>query len=243
MQNLIPDNISYKFFDKSFIQSSGVYSLSHQDNKTINSKQVANNRQLVINYFSAKGLMILNQKHGNSVYYAKEINCMHEPVADGVVSNLSQLILGIQTADCVPVLLFDRDGTTIGAAHCGWRGTKANILKNVIYLMRNLNNMVNIKAIIGPAIQQASYEVDQNLYSAFIQENSDYQSFFKPLDFDGKFLFDLVGLVQAKLLEENVEIVKVYQDNTYLLPKLYPSYRRDRHINYHILSTIVINNA
>ncbi|KJV57072.1 multi-copper polyphenol oxidoreductase laccase family protein [Orientia chuto str. Dubai] len=242
MQDLIPDNISYKFFDKSFIHSSGVYLLSPQNNKTIDSKQVANNKQLVINYFAAKELIVLNQKHSNSVYYAKSYSD-YAPIADAIVTDLPQLILGIQTADCVPVLLFADNGTMIGAAHCGWRGAKANIIRNIISLMRNLNNMINIKSIIGPAIQQNSYEVDEHFYNTFMQESNNYQYLFKRLEFNNKFLFNLVGFVQDKLLEENVEIVKVYQDDTYSLPELYPSYRRDHHINYHILSTIVMNNA
>ncbi len=214
-------------------------------------KQVENNRKAIIDDLRAKGIVILKQVHGNKVYYAKNTNydLYNDPIADAVVTDVPLLVLAIKTADCVPVLLFSEDGKLIGAAHCGWKSAKADIIKNTIVLMRNLssNNVLNVKAIIGPSIQQNSYEVDKDFCNNFIKDNSNYNYFFKNSLKSNKFLFDLPGFVKSKLLDENVEIVEFSKDDTYLIPELYPSYRRYCHTNIpyngNMLSTIMITNA
>ena len=103
------------------------------------------------------------QKHTNRVHVLKSGS---EPVtADAVVTSMENVLIGVIVADCVPVLLYDREKRVIGAVHAGWRGTAAGILKETIELMgRDFNSLPSdILAAIGPSIRQCFYEVDEKV--------------------------------------------------------------------------------
>lgn len=248
-------HVSYKIFDKRFTHTNGIYYVPDNDMMPASFEQVKANIDAVTKSLKAKSIVILRQVHGNDVYHARSIsstqyNSDSLPVADAVVTDIAGLALGIQTADCVPILLFNTADPVIGAVHCGWRGAKANIVKNTVALMRKISICNEIKAVIGPAIQQTSYEVGQEFYDAFVDENQGYKSFFiRSSIYNNVFLFDLVAFVKAKLLDENVEVTKIYDDDTFALPHLYYSYRYNNKIMKNpnlygrMLSTIVINRS
>ena len=152
-------------------------------------------------------------------------------------------MLAIKTADCVPVLFFCTSGSVIGAAHCGWRGTKDDIIKNIVSRMVK-KGATDIKAVIGPAIIQDSYEVGAEYYSNFIESSSDYKKFFTHSVKDDHYMFDLPSFVKHKLDQEQVTIVDHINEDTYSNEAKYPSYRRYCHngeeYRQNILSTIVI---
>ncbi len=86
-------------------------------------------------------------------------------IADAVVTNRKGLLIGIQVADCVPLLLYDPVRSVIGAVHAGWRGTAAGIVKNTIrrFVSRFKSNPREIVVAIGPSIRQCCYEVDPDV--------------------------------------------------------------------------------
>lgn len=90
------------------------------------------------------------------------------PKTDALITNERELCITIQTADCVPVLLFDPINKAIGVVHAGWRGTVHNITGQTIKAMQtHFNcNAANIKAIIGPSISPDNYEVGDELLQA-----------------------------------------------------------------------------
>src|SRR5690606_6144309 len=82
------------------------------------------------------------------------------PEADALVTNIPGLVLGILTADCVPVLFADAEAGVVGAAHAGWKGATGGILMATIEAMLALGaHPGRIVAGIGPASSQANYEV------------------------------------------------------------------------------------
>jgi copper oxidase (laccase) domain-containing protein len=101
-----------------------------------------------------------------------------------------------------------------------------------------------IKALIGPAIQQKSYEVDAEYYQGFISDDESSKQFFIASNNQNHYMFDLPAFVKAKLEQENIDIVVHIHDDTYELEKQYPSFRRCTHrneqYNQNILSTIII---
>jgi len=169
-----------------------------------------------------------------------------EPEADASVTGKADLTLSVMTADCAPVLLSCHKGHVIGAAHCGWRGAKEGIISNTVEIMQN-KGAHDIKALIGPAIRQESYEVDESFYSAFLDDDQFYKSFFIPGNRTGKYMFDLPGFVRFKLQEAGIRDITDIGEDTYVMPEKYPSYRRHYHTgeeyNCQILSTIVIKNV
>jgi len=245
LNKFINDRVYYKIFDKSYKQSSYIYS-KYKYNDELLLQEVENNKKAILSTLGADNIVILKQVHGNKIIDADEINDFNiELEADGAVTTLQNLALGIQTADCVPILLASDDGNVIGAAHAGWKGSKTNIVSNLVKAMEDKGTN-NIKALIGPAIQQYSYEVDANYYESFISEDLQFAKFFipspqKPAD---HYMFDLPAFVEMKLKNAGVEDISKSLDNTYSNKDKYPSYRRSTHLgtkyNKNILSTIVI---
>ena len=88
---------------------------------------------------------------------------------DAVITNERQLCIGISTADCVPILLYDTTKQAIGAVHAGWRGTVGKIVCKTIQKMQEHYNSFpqDLKAIIGPSISKEAFEVGDEVYDAF----------------------------------------------------------------------------
>jgi len=89
--------------------------------------------------------------------------------ADGIITDIKGIEIGILTADCVPVLLFDRKKKIVAAAHAGWKGTASKITAKAVEIMmeRFESRPQDIAAAIGPAIGPCCYEVGEEVVSAF----------------------------------------------------------------------------
>ncbi|MCH9852021.1 MAG: peptidoglycan editing factor PgeF [Alphaproteobacteria bacterium] len=148
-------------------------------------------------------------------------------------------LMGIMTADCVPVLFYDKQTGITAAAHAGWKGALAGVLESTItamramYGMRYRDNAQNIEALIGPAIAQKSYQVGAEFYDNFIERDSNYQQFFIPdsdISDNGekqtKYLFDLKNFVKHLLTQAGVHTITVSPDDTVAQEDDYFSYRR-----------------
>jgi YfiH family protein len=245
LNEFIKGKVYYKIFDKSFKRSSHIYA-KYKSNDPLSTGTIDNNKKAVLSSLNADNILVLHQVHGNVVIDADIIDDFNiEPEVDGAVTTKRNIILSIQTADCVPILLTSKDGLVIGAAHCGWKSAKANIVKNLVFLMRT-KGATDIKAFIGPSIQQYSYEVDSEYYNSFIIENSEYFKFFAPSTKENNYMFDLPSFVEMKLRESNIDEIDKSADDTYSQRDKYPSYRRSCHLgtkySKNILSTIIIRN-
>lgn len=246
MHKIINNKVQFKIFDKSFKKINGMFGIARfQDINKIN--MVKNNYKVIIDEHSAKELLVLKQVHGSLVIDADYIDDFtKEPEADGMVASKKGIILSIQTADCVPVLLASNDGTVIGAAHCGWRSTVDNILEKVIYMMKK-KGANGITAILGPAIHQENYEVDQIFYDKILSSEPLASCFFKKKLIPGKWLFDLPKFVIMKLNKLEIFQIINHCEDTFSNENMYYSYRRDLDLwatgnQGHILSTIVISD-
>ena len=174
------------------------------------------------------------QVHGNNVHIATKADARpaYGPgeliEADGYVTAESNLPLAIFTADCVPLLLEDPVAGVVGAIHCGWRSTVADIEGKAIERFKQLNSRPeNIRAAIGPAIDACCFEVGPEVIEA-VQKllNDPAESFFTRKD-NGKFMLDLRGVVKERLIalglkQENIELCG---GCTMCNPELYYSHR------------------
>lgn len=174
----------------------------------------------------------------NDIVLAKQIhsNIAHivdkkpkDPIiADALVTNNPGLIIGVLTADCVPVLLADKKRHIIAAVHAGWRGAAAGILKNTLSVMIELGaNPSNIQAAIGPCIFQESYEVQDDVKSHFLMALHRFQDSENP----GKYYFDLPGIIEDQLAEIGIPFIENVQQNTYTNENQFFSCRRSFHRN------------
>jgi YfiH family protein len=182
--------------------------------------------------FIFQNILLLNQVHGKEVVTINDKNKIYGdtnlPKADGIVCNLKEVVLVIVTADCSPILLFDNEKKVIGACHAGWRGARAGVISQTIKEMRNLG-ADNISALIGPMIQQKSYEISLEFYDDFINEDIENKKFFEVIENSQKMLFDLCGYVQNKLRAEGISAIENLAIDTYQDEKNYFSFRRSTH--------------
>lgn len=90
---------------------------------------------------------------------------------DAVMTNIPGMCIGVSTADCIPVLLYDEEHHAAAAIHAGWRGTQARIVHKTVQEMRMAyqTNPTKLKAVIGPGISLDNFEVGDEVYAAFEQ--------------------------------------------------------------------------
>lgn len=145
--------------------------------------------------------------------------------ADGLVTTERGLGLAILTADCLPLLMVDRDAVVIGACHAGWRGAADGIVTSTVALMRD-RGAGNITALIGPTIRQPSYQVGADMREACLTavapgiRDAAASCFID--DEGGRFRFDLPALVRHQLVEAGVTDIADCGRDTYPAPDHIP---------------------
>ena len=151
------------------------------------------------------------------------------PNADALVTDRPDLLLGVVTADCAPVLLHDARAGVIGAAHAGWRGALDGVTDATVAAMIALGAHVDhIAAVVGPCIQQASYEVDDAFEARFVVAETLNARFFRT-GREGHAWFDLSGYVVARLQAAGVTDAARLDQDTYTQADRFFSFRRATH--------------
>lgn len=176
--------------------------------------------------------LFLNQVHGRDVIVVDSEEKLYGdqglPRADAIVTNLRNVAVCVVTADCAPVLLFDAEKKIIAAAHAGWRGAKLGIISSTIAEMKKLG-AIKISAIVGPMIQQESYEVSHEFFDDFLLEDTANKEFFIGSRDRDKYLFDLSDYVEKKLCAEGIVEISNQKIDTYKNEKDLFSFRRSTH--------------
>lgn len=149
--------------------------------------------------------------------------------ADAMVTAERGLALAVLTADCQPVLFSDPEAGVIGAAHAGWRGTLDGVLEATVDAMEALGaRRGQIRAVIGPTISQAAYEVGPEFVERFLDEDPQLARFFAGGG-EGRAHFDLPAYGLHRLREAGVGAAEWTRHCTYRDPDRFYSYRRSQH--------------
>ena len=146
--------------------------------------------------------------------------------SDALITKMKDIALGVVTADCVPIILYDIKNQIIGCVHAGWKGAKSGIIENTIKRFRKLNSKNKIFASVGPCIGQKSYEVDINFYKRFVSKSKKNSVYFVKKN-NNKKLFNLRKYVNDKLIKLNVKVDHVKHD-TFREKNRFFSYRRSQ---------------
>ncbi len=191
-------------------------------------ENVIQNRTLIAESFGVdvSKLIILNQKHEGTVHVIDKKNVSkyefkNEKQAatmegDATITNLPGLLIGVNTADCAPILLADPAAKYVGAIHAGWRGAIGSVIENTIEKMKSLG-CNNIITSIGPCIQKISFEVTDDITD---QVERKYITTVKDKSF-----FDMQYYILEKLLKCGVKTVSKINLDTVLNEEFF-SYRR-----------------
>jgi|TARA_B110000263_G_C15229697_1_gene474007 YfiH family protein len=173
------------------------------------------------NNFDSNALVIPKQVHSKNVCNATEPGYLEE--TDGVISSDKKIVLTIQVADCSPIFLFDIKNENWGLVHSGWQGTAKNIARESIFKLREAgSDPQNIKALIGPSINQCCFEVGPEVSVQF-------DSIFSINGKGDRKMVDLKSILKHQLIHEGISTgnIMIDDDCTFCRADLYFSYRRD----------------
>lgn len=195
---------------------------------------VVSNRSSVANEMGGYGireLVVFRQVHSTRVVTLTE---RPDPTvaieADAMVTNRTDLLLGILTADCAPVLLADPEAGIAAAAHAGWKGAAGGIVPATVEAMVELGaDPARIRAAIGPTISAANYEIGPETAAQITAVNADAAAHVHIPEGKDREHFDIPGLLQRQLLESGVGLVSDLDICTYANPDAYFSHRWATH--------------
>lgn len=165
----------------------------------------------------------LKQTHSTRVVQA--LPEKDEPEADASYTTETNRICVVLTADCLPILICNTEGTQVAAIHAGWRGLAGGIIENTINVFNEPGP--NLLVWLGPAIGPQQFEVGIDVYDTFTQKHAESAAAFLPHT-EGKWLANLYELAKIRLKLLNVE--QIYGGNfcTFSQKELFFSYRRDQ---------------
>ena len=155
-------NLKHCFFSRKDGFSDGYYKslncgLGSNDKKN----NVIKNLQLVSKKMGCeeKFLITLNQSHSNKVLYFENQNTVENKLpADAAITKIKNIAIGILTADCAPILIYDPNKKIIGCVHAGWKGALNGIIKNTLQKFNSLNSInEDLIAVVGPCIKRDNY--------------------------------------------------------------------------------------
>lgn len=207
--------------------------------------------------FDPKAVVSVPQIHSDTVFEAGEADCgkgyfVRDGIdgGDGYVTNKKGVVLGIKTADCVPILFeAEKDGkiVAVGAVHAGWRGTVAKIAPKCVKMLCERYGVrpEDVRAAIGPCIHKCCYEVGGDLRDAVEAKlGGDFaERFVVPKDAsEGKYFCDLAGinkdlLLSVGLLPQNIDVIDLC---TCCHPELFFSHRYSSGVRGTMLNVIFV---
>jgi len=182
---------------------------------------VARNRMLLNTLLPSEPVW-LNQVHGTVVANADMASCL--PQADACIARHRDAVCVVMTADCLPVLLCDTQGSVVGVAHAGWKGLAAGVIEAAVQAMEVAPH--NLLAWLGPAISQQAFEVGDEVRAVFVKADPKASAAFIPGQ-PGKWLANIYELARIRL--NALGITQIYGGNycTFRESERFFSYRRD----------------
>jgi len=243
------NKINHGFFNRIGGKSNGIYkSLNCGSGSNDKKNIIKKNLKIVKDKISTKSkdIFLMNQIHSNKlVFINKNFNFNRKKVkADAVITDQKKIPIAILTADCVPILLYDKKKNMVAAIHAGWKGAFKEIIKKVISFMINKGcKRKNIIAAIGPSIQEKSYNVKEDFLKRFIKKDKNNKIFFKKNK--NQIYFNLPNFVKSQLKSNKITNIDVIKIDTFDKKNNFFSARRSlrlKHDDYgRNISIIMIN--
>lgn len=204
----------------------------------------------ILNIFSSNQIeSILKELNLNNYYELKQIhsnivhildnNFINNTEGDAIITNIPNIPIIIKVADCVPIILYDKENKVLSLIHSGWKGTLNNITINTINLMINKFNskVENIYAYIYPSIRKCHFEVEYDVYSLFKDKIPNIDKY--TTTNKNKYYIDLQSIIKDNLY--NIGISNIIDTNicTYCQKDKYHSYRYNHTNKRNILLAMI----
>tara|TARA_Y100000816_G_C25943925_1_gene492382 strand:+ start:110 stop:871 length:762 start_codon:yes stop_codon:yes gene_type:complete len=212
--------IRHGFFNKTGGKSNGIYkSLNCGAGSYDKKNKIKENLKIVKNKFGKKikKIFLLHQIHSNKfIFVNKNFKSSSKKIrADAVITNQAKLPIAILTADCVPILLYDKQKKIIAAIHAGWRGAFKGIISRVIkFMLMKGCKQKHIIAAIGPCIGKNNYNVRDDFKKKFLKKDKKNKVFF----FSKKrtIYFDLPNYVKSELKLNKITNIDMRNIDTFV---------------------------
>ena len=222
-------DLRHGFFNSIGGKSKNIYkSLNCGSGSNDNKLNVKKNLEIVRKKIStnAKSIFLLKQVHSNKfIFIDEKYNNKKKPLADAVITNQRNLPIAVLTADCSPILIYDKKKKIVAAIHAGWKGAYKGIIDNVIKFMIKKGCKTNhMVAVIGPSISLKNYEVQIDFKQRFINQRKKNSCFFK-ID-KKKLYFNLAGYIQSSLKNNKIKHIDILKIDTFDIKNKFFSARR-----------------
>ena len=223
--------IKHGFFNRRGGTSQGIYEslncgLSSHDKK----RNVINNLKIVCKKIGItyKKLVLLNQTHSNKFYFIKKNHNFNKKIkADSLITNVKNIAIGVLTADCVPILIYDKNRKIISVIHAGWKGIYKGIVSRVLkFLIKNGTNTKDLIVAIGPCIAEKNYEVKNDFKEKFLTKSKQNTIFFKIVK--NKTYFSLNKYLYYNLKKLGIKDFDIIKKDTFNPKNNFFSSRRSR---------------
>lgn len=183
---------------------------------------VDQNRQLLKQYLPSEPVW-LNQVHGTDVIKLEPEKNKHNQDADAAFSTYKNVVCVTMTADCLPILLCNIQGTAVASIHAGWRSLCDDVIETTIKSMGLQPE--HLMAWLGPAIGPKAFEVGDEVRQAFIAKDQQAKEAFNPSG--NKWLGDLYLIAKQRLYRQGINKIYGGGECTFSHASKYFSYRRD----------------
>ena len=241
--------ISHGFFNKNGGVSKGIYkSLNCGVGSKDKKNNVKKNLKIVIKKICKKSreIFLVKQTHSNKfLFLSKNTKIKNRSItADAIITDKKDFPIAVLTADCVPILLFDKKRKMIAAIHAGWRGAFKGVISKVInFMLKKGCDRKDIIVAIGPSITQKNYNVKLNFKKKFIKKHKKNKIFFK--NRNKLIYFDLPNYIKSQLKFNKISKIDMINIDTYDKKNNFFSARRSlklKHDDYgRNISIIMIN--
>ena len=241
--------ISHGFFNKNGGVSKGIYKslncgVGSKDKKT----NIKKNLIIVKKKISKKSkeIFLVKQIHSSKfIFLSKNSNIENRSIfADAIITEKKNFPIAVLTADCAPLLIFDKRRKMIAAIHAGWRGAYKGIIQNVIKFMFSKGcRKEDMTVTIGPCILVKSYEVKKKFEDNFIRKDKKNIKFF--IRRKDKIYFDLPNYVKKQVKLMQIKNINLLNIDTFNEKNNFFSARRSLKLNHNDygrnISIIMIN--
>ena len=227
--------IKHGFFNRNGGKSSGLYkSLNCGIGSSDKKKNVLQNLKIVSKKIgcSKKKLVLLHQIHSNKFNFIdKKYKFSKKKIkADALITNIKKVAIGVLTADCAPILIYDHKLKIISVIHAGWKGAYKGIINKVIeFLLKKGSQTKNLYAVIGPCITEKNYEVQKDFKDRFLKKDKKSNNFFKTRK--NKTYFSLNNYIYNQLKQKGIKNLELINKDTFDKKNNFFSARRSAHNN------------
>ncbi len=241
--------INHGFFNQKGGVSKGIYkSLNCGSGSLDKKKNIKKNLEIVCKTIGVNPnkLFLLNQIHSNKFYFITKNNKPNKKknIGDALITNKKKIAIGILTADCVPILIYDKRKKIVSGIHAGWKGAYKGIIKKVVnFLKKRGSSIKDLIAVIGPSIDQNNYEIQKDFKDKFLKKDKQNKVFFKIIK--KKTYFSLNKYVYNELKKIGVKSLEIINKDTFKEKNNFFSARRakqKKEVDYgRNISIIMIN--